>query len=137
MPYLVTFLYANCPDVCPLIGDELRQALERLGPDARRVAVVAVSVDPRGDSAEAVRAWLDRHREPAQFHYLIGSAAQLRPVWKAWFAAPQIAGKPDSTHTAAVWLVDAEGRLTGKVSAGVAFDPNALARDLRTLLSTP
>lgn len=100
------------------------------------MAVVAVSVDPRGDSAEAVRTWLARHREPSQFHYLIGSEARLAPVWKAWFAAPQIAGKPGSTHTAAVWLVDARGRLTGKVSAGVAFDPSGLARDLRTLLAT-
>ena len=23
-PYVVTFLYTNCPDVCPLIGDEIR-----------------------------------------------------------------------------------------------------------------
>ncbi|HEU4703094.1 MAG TPA: SCO family protein, partial [Conexibacter sp.] len=29
-PYLVTFLYANCPDVCPLIGAQLRDTLERL-----------------------------------------------------------------------------------------------------------
>jgi protein SCO1 len=135
-PFLVTFLYVDCPDVCPLIGDELRQALARLGPDARRVAVVAVSVDPRGDSAEAVRSWLARHREPSQFHYLIGLQSQLAPVWRAWFAAPQISGRPDSTHTAAIWLVDAGGRLTGKVSAGVPFDPSALAHDLRALLAT-
>lgn len=133
-PYLVTFLFVNCPDVCPLIGAQLREMLEQLGPDAERVAVVAVSVDPRGDTPEAVRTWLRRQRQPAQFHYLIGSEQELAPVWRAWYAAPQIPGKPESAHTAAVWLVDADGRLVAKVSAGQAFDAAGLARDVRSLL---
>lgn len=133
-PYVVTFLFTNCPDVCPLIGQEIRQALEELGPDARRVAALAVSVDPRRDDAEAVRAWLRRHRQPTNFHYLIGTRAELEPVWRAYFAAPQLPGDPRSVHTAAVWLVDADGRIAGKISAGVPFDPMQLARDLRALL---
>ena len=134
-PYLVTFLYTNCPDVCPLIGQEIRQALEQLGGQRDEVAVVAVSVDPRGDTREAVRVWLRRQRQPGNFHYLIGSEQQLAPVWRAFYAAPQIAGRPDSAHTAVVWLVDGEGRLAGKISAGLAFEPADLAADLRTLLS--
>jgi protein SCO1/2 len=134
-PFLVTFLYANCPDVCPLIGAQLRETLERLGPDAARVAVVAVSVDPRGDTPEAVRAWLRRQREPTRFHYLVGSERQLAPVWSAWYAAPQIPGDPESAHSAVVWLVDARGRLAAKVAAGAPFDTSGLARDVRTLLT--
>jgi protein SCO1/2 len=135
-PYLVTFLYANCPDVCPLIGAELRDTLARLGADARRIGVVAVSVDPRGDTAVAVRSWLRRQHEPAQFHYVIGSEVQLRPVWRAWYAAPQIPGDPESAHTAIVWLVDAHGRLAAKVAAGQPFDTDSLAHDVRTLLNS-
>lgn len=134
-PYLVTFLFVNCPDVCPLIGQELRQTLERLGPQASDAAVVAISVDPRHDTAEAVKTWLRRQRQPEQFHYLIGSEAELTPVWRAFYAAPQIAGDPDSAHTAVVWLVDAQGRLQGKLAAGATFEPADLAADVRTLLS--
>jgi protein SCO1 len=134
-PYLVTFLYTNCPDVCPLIGQEIRQALEQLGGQRGEVAVVAVSVDPRGDTREAVQVWLRRQRQPAEFHYLIGSEQQLEPVWRAFYAAPQVAGRPDSAHTAVVWLVDGDGRLAGKISAGLSFEPSDLASDLRTLLS--
>ncbi|HEX4804642.1 MAG TPA: SCO family protein [Conexibacter sp.] len=133
-PYLVTFLYANCPDVCPLIGAQLRDTLGRLGADARRVGVVAVSVDPRGDTPANVQAWLRREREPAQFHYLIGSQRALAPVWRAWYAAPQIAGDPESAHTAVVWLVDARGRLVANVPAGRPFDTSGLAHDVRMLL---
>ncbi len=135
-PYLVTFLYANCPDVCPLIGEQLRQTLQKLGSDAAGVAVVAVSVDPRGDTPATVRAWLKRHREPAQFHYLLGTQAELAPVWRAWYAAPQIAGDPQSAHTAVVWIVDARGRLAAKLAAGTPFDTSGLARDMRSLLTT-
>jgi protein SCO1/2 len=135
-PYVVTFLYTNCPDVCPLIGQEIREALAQLGPDARRVAALAVSVDPRHDDAAAVRAWLRRQRQPANFHYLIGTEAELAPVWKAFYAAPQTPGDPESAHTAIVWLVDRDGRLAGKLDAGVPFEPAALARDLRALLAS-
>ena len=47
---LVTFLYANCPDVCPLIASNLRVALNMLGREDSHVQVIAVSVDPRGDT---------------------------------------------------------------------------------------
>jgi protein SCO1 len=133
----VTFLYVNCPDVCPLIGAQLRDTLEQLGDDARRIAVVAVSVDPRGDTPAAVRTWLERQREPRQFHYLVGAQRELAPVWRAWYAAPQIPGNPESAHTAIVWLVDARGRLTAKVPAGRPFDADGLARDIRSLLTSP
>ena len=133
----MTFLFANCPDVCPLIGSQLRETLERLADDAPRVAVVAVSVDPRGDTPAAVRAWLARQRAPRRFHYLVGSQRELAPVWRAWYAAPQIPGDPESAHTAIVWLVDARGRLTAKVPAGRPFDASGLARDVRSLLISP
>jgi len=132
-PYAVTFLYTRCPDVCPLIGEELRGALERLGPQARRVAVVAVSVDPRHDTASAVRSWLRRHREPANFHYAIGSVPELRPVWRSWFVSPQGGDQRVSGHSAIVWLVDKRGRLAGLRSAGAPLDPGLLARDLSIL----
>lgn len=133
-PYAVTFLYTNCPDVCPILGEEIRQALERLGPQARHVEIVAVSVDPRNDTPEAVRAWLKRHREPPNFHYLIGSGAQLKPVWTAYYAAPQIPGDPSSSHTASLWLIDRRGRWRAQFSAGARFNPADLAYDLRVLL---
>lgn len=132
-PYAVTFLYTNCPDVCPLIGDEIREALVRLGARASRVAVVAVSVDPRHDNAAAVRAWLSRHREPTNFHYVTGTERQLHPVWSGYFAAPQTPGDPQSAHTAVVWLVDRHGRLAASFDAGAPFDPDDLAHDLSLL----
>jgi protein SCO1 len=134
-PYFVTFLYVHCTTTCPLIGEELRETLHRLGPEARHVAVVAISVQPEGDTPAAVRGWLDLHHEPANFHYVIGTRAQLKPIWKAWFASPQPGSKGPSVHTAAVWVVDAKGHRVAEVPAGAAIDPGQLASEARALLS--
>lgn len=133
-PYAVTFLYTQCPDVCPLIGQELGQALELLGERADDVAVVAVSVDPRGDTPAAVDAWLQQHDLPQNFHYLIGSEAELKPTWDSYYAAPQVPGDPESTHSASIWLVDAEGRIRTKFSAGFPVPPQDIAHDFEVLL---
>ncbi len=133
-PYVVTFLYANCPDVCPLIGQELRQTVKLLGGRGDDVSVLAVSVDPKGDTAETVRGWLRRQRLPSNFHYLIGAERQLKPVWDDYFAAPQIPGRADSAHSASIWLIDAQGRIATKYSGGFPVSPADIAHDLRLLL---
>lgn len=133
-PYLVTFLFSDCPDVCPLIAQEIRRAFELLGPRAGRAATLAVSVDPDGDTPANVRRFLRRQRLPANFHYLIGERGRLEPVWNAYFAAPQIAGRADSIHTASVWLVDAQGRIRTKFSGGAPIPPADIAHDLRLLI---
>lgn len=137
-PYLVTFLYTRCPDVCILIGHEIRDALKLMGPEASEVAAVAVSVDPSGDSDAAIRDWIDRHDLPANFHYLNGSRKELLPVWRDWFVIPQDQDRIRiSLHTATVWLVDRAGRLRAKYSGGVPIDPEDLAHDLGVLVREP
>jgi protein SCO1/2 len=133
-PAVVTFLFANCPDVCPLVASEISRALDRLGPAAAGLDVVAVSVDPRGDTPAAVRDFLRRHRLTGRMRYLIGSERELRPIWRAWYAAAQPARAPASVHTARIVLVDRTGRQVGAYSAGVPIPVEDLAADLRTLL---
>jgi protein SCO1/2 len=134
-PYFVSFLYVHCTTTCPLIGEELQETLRQLGPLARKVAVVAISVQPEGDTPASVLAWLKLHHEPSNFHYLIGTRAQLTPVWHAWLTEPQPAGGSPSVHTAAVWIVDARGRRVKEVPAGAAIDPAQLAAEARHLLA--
>lgn len=133
-PYAVTFLYTRCPDVCPVIAQEIRQSLELLGPRADDVQIAAVSVDPRNDTPEAVRAWLERQGLPDNFRYAIGETSQLRPVWDDYYAAPQIPARAESSHSASIWLIDADGRIRTKFSAGAPVAPADLAHDFGVLL---
>jgi protein SCO1 len=134
-PYVLTFLYVHCVDVCPLIGSEIHDALTKLGAKASGLTVVAISVDPRGDTRPAVKRWLAVHREPANFRYLIGPARQLAPVWKAFYVQPQTRGDPRSTHTAVIWLINRRGRLAALIPAGLPIDTNNLSHDLGLLIA--
>lgn len=98
------------------------------------VDVVALSVDPRGDTRSAVQAWLKLHREPANFHYLIGSEAELQPYWEAWHVGPQIVGDPDSSHTAVIYPVTREGKIAAIIDAGGQVPSSDLAYDFRSLI---
>jgi protein SCO1/2 len=126
-PYLVTFLYASCPDACPLTASSIATALRALGADASRVGVLVVSVDPRGDTPRAARQFLRRYGLPASAHYLLGSADELRPVWDAWM----VGGGEE--HNLSTWLVDASGRLRAVYNGAV--PPSAdIAHDLAALV---
>jgi len=123
---VVTFMYSTCPDVCPLTAQQIRGALDLLG---RPVPVLAISVDPVGDTPAHVRAFLSRQHMAGRMRYLTGTSTQLAPVWRAYGIQPQTA---TSTHTADTVLVDARGmQRVGYLASQLT--PEALAHDLRAL----
>ena len=130
---LVTFLYANCPDVCPLIASNLRVALNMLGARASRVQVIAVSVDPRGDTRAAVARFVRSHELTGRMQYLIGSAPELARTWKAWsVGSERDAGQPQLvSHSALVYGVSASGKLTTVYPDS--FEPSEIVHDVPKL----
>jgi len=130
---LVTFLYTNCPDVCPLIASNLRIALNMLGAEAAKVQVIAVSVDPRGDTPPAVAKFLRAHQMLGRMQYLIGSAAQLARTWAAWSVGSQReAGQPQLVaHSALVYGITASGKVRTIYPAS--FEPSQIAHDVPRL----
>ena len=130
---LVTFLYANCPDVCPLIASNLRVALNLLGAEASKVQVIAVSVDPRGDTPAAVAKFLRDHQMVGRMQYLIGSAAQLARAWAAWSVGSQReAGQPQLVaHSALIYGITASGKVRTIYPAS--FEPSQIVHDVPRL----
>ena len=132
-PVLVTFVYAHCPDVCPLIMENLRRVRADAGPLGKKMKVIAVSVDPRGDTVPVVRDFLKTHRVNGLVNYLIGTRAQLEPVWANW----QIArGVPKTNpelveHSGLIYGVTGSGELATAYPVG--FEPAAIVRDLPLL----
>jgi protein SCO1/2 len=133
---LVTFLYTNCPDVCPLITANLRVALSMMSPQqAAKTQVIAVSVDPRGDTSKAVAAFLKRHEMTGRMQYLIGSAHELAHVWQEWnVGSEQDAQQPQLVnHSGLVYGISASGKLTTLYAAN--FKPSDIAHDAPLLSS--
>jgi protein SCO1 len=133
----VTFLYTHCPDVCPLIASNLHNAYARMTPAMRRrIGIVAVSVDPHGDTAGTVAAFVRQHELTGEARYLIGSASQLGPVWEAWKVGSQAdTSNPGLVnHSALVYGVSASGKLTTIYAAN--FEPRQIIHDVPGLLGS-
>ena len=104
----VEFFDSHCKAECPLAGRALAAA-ERPLPRSERPVLVVVSVNPLDTSASvrrAVRSWGLAGIAP--WHWLMGTHAQLAPVWHAYriFVAPT---KGDISHTEALYLLDRHG----------------------------
>jgi protein SCO1/2 len=131
---LLTFLYTGCTDVCPLIASNLDAALRALSPAQReRVRVIAVSVDPWGDTPAAVHRFIRERRLVKEFRYLTGTKEQLAPVWQAWNVLVEPKNRERMGHSAFVWLIDARGRT--RVSFASTTPPRPVVHDLRALLA--
>jgi protein SCO1/2 len=132
---LVTFLYTHCPDVCPLIASNLGVALDLLGARARQAQVIAVSVDPHGDTPAAVARFLRAHGMVGRMQYLIGSGSELARTWSAWsVGSRREVGHPELVdHSALVYGVSASGRLTTLYPA--TFEPSEIAHDVPKLVA--
>lgn len=131
----MAFLYTHCPDVCPLTAARFRAAQQQLGGDASRVRFLAVSVDPAGDTPQAVRDFSNAHDLSTNWHYLIGPRAQLEAVWSAYGIGAFDAGTGAVAHNDAIYIIDAGGKEREIVHSDTALKD--LVADLRTVLASP
>src|SRR4051812_36705007 len=49
-PFLVFFGFTHCPEICPTTLFEVSEILRKLGPDAERVRVLFITIDPERDT---------------------------------------------------------------------------------------
>jgi protein SCO1/2 len=125
-PFVVTFVYSTCEDTCPALVDQVRGALDDTG---LSIPMLAVSVDPGNDTGARAKKFLNERRMTGRARFLLGSRAELAPVWKGYGVQPQTGSLE---HSATVVLVDAAGRQR----VGFPYDqltPESLAHDLRRL----
>ena len=132
---VVFFGYTQCPDVCPTTLATLAETMKKLGPDADKVQVLFITVDPERDKPELLS-----HYVPAfdpRFVGLSGDAAATEKVAKEFKVIYQ--KQPGATpasytvdHSAGVFVFDSQGRL--RVYASHGQGPDVFAHDLRELL---
>jgi protein SCO1/2 len=132
---LVTFLETKCREACPILASQIGGALRLLPPDERRsVVAVAISTHPRDDTPASVRAFLRAHRVLGRMHYLLGTEAELRPVWRAFFVLSALDSGDANTHSASVHVFDRRGRWISSLHPRVDLTAENLAHDARAAL---
>ena len=131
------FGYTQCPDVCPTTLATLVEAMRQLGPDAARVQVLFVTVDPERDTQELLASYVTAF-DPS-FLALRGDAEATARIAKEFKILYQKQpGRTPETytvdHSAGTFIFDPQGRLRLYVGHGQGAD--VFAHDLRELLRT-
>jgi protein SCO1 len=129
------FGYTHCPDICPTTMAELSQAMQQLGPDAARVQVLFITIDPARDTQDVLSQYVSAFNP--SFIGLRPSDAQLATVakdFRVYYA--KVPGKTADgytmDHTAASYVFDPSGKLRLFARDGQGAQP--WVHDLKLLL---
>lgn len=111
---MVFFGFTWCPDVCPTTLMDIADWLEGLGPDADRIRVVMVTVDPQRDSPEILGEYLSNF-DP-RIRGLTGTTDAIAQTAKAFGVEyeriPRDDGDYTMNHTSGVFVFRASGELS-------------------------
>ena len=130
---VVFFGFTHCPDVCPTTLADMAGVMKKLGPDAGRVQMIFITVDPERDTPQALDQYV--HAFDPRFIALRGDPAATQRVakdFKIFYEKRKEGDTYTVDHSAQSYVFDPQGRLRLLVRPqGIAAD---LPDDLRTLL---
>ena len=129
------FGFTQCPDACPTAMVKLAGVVKALGPDAARLQVVFITVDPERDTPALLKEYVPTF-DPS-FVGLHGTPQQIAEVAKSYKAYySKVKGStPDSytiDHSTFTYLYDPQGRL--RLMARHEIPAKDLEADIRALL---
>jgi protein SCO1/2 len=130
---VVFFGFTHCPDVCPTTLADVAQTLKQLGPQAERVQVLFVTVDPERDTPEVLGKYVTAF-DP-RFLGLYGDTAATQRAareFKVYYEKRKTADGYSVDHSGQTYVIDPQGRLRLFVRPDRLGSD--LPEDLRTLL---
>ena len=132
----VFFGYTHCPDICPTTLSDMAGIMKALGPDADKLQVLFITLDPERDTPEVMAGFVPAFH-PA-FLGLYGDRPATEKVARDFKIFQQRVSGSDGKsytidHTAASYVFDTRGNLRLFVRHGQNGAP--LLNDLKLLLS--
>lgn len=135
-PTAIFFGFTYCPEVCPTTLTDMTAWLNMLGPDADKLNVVFVSVDPERDKPEQLRLYLSNF-DP-HIRGLTGTPDAVAKAAKAYRIyyqkVPQEGGGYTIDHSSSVYLFDAQGQFVAPIP--YQSPPDRAVSQLRALLAS-
>jgi protein SCO1/2 len=133
----VFFGFTHCPDVCPTTLAEMKQVMEKLGNDSKRLQVLFITIDPKRDTKELLAQYVPSFNPT--FLGLFGDDAATAKVAKDFKIIYRVQpGKtPESytmDHSAGTLVFDPQGQLRLFIDYG-RLNAEQIASDIKKLLS--
>jgi len=125
-PVLVEFFYTSCPSICGLLASRFQAMLDAFveRPRGREVLLLSVSFDPERDTVTELADYAARLGADGRIWRVarVNDPDELRGLLDAFGVVVLPDGAGGFVHNAAIYLVDAEGRLAR------VYDPDATER---------
>jgi protein SCO1/2 len=134
----VTFIYASCPDICPMLTDKLARVQDKLGADfGSKIAFVSITTDPERDTPDVLKRYAEAFdANLAGWSFLTGKPAAVLDVARRYGVAVAKAADGGLDHTMLTTLVDRQGIMRVQY-LGYRFDEEESRRDLQSLVNEP
>ena len=109
-PLIITFAFAHCETVCPLVVSEVLLAKSRV--PARDPAVLIVTLDPWRDTPSRLSSMAEAWGATEDTHVLSGDPAVVERVLNAW-RIPRVRNEKtgDLVHPTIVYVISPAGRI--------------------------
>ena len=132
---IVSMFYTSCKYVCPLIIDTLLKTERELAPAERaRIDVLLVSLDPDNDTPDALKRVADkRHLDTARWRLARTDKAHVRTLAALLGIQYKQLENREFSHSSALVLLDAEGRVVARTDRLGEADPDFVAAARRVL----
>lgn len=128
---LIYFGYTNCPDVCPVSLGVIADAVERLGPQAARIAPIFITVDPERDTPSILQQYLAVFSP--KLIGLTGTPKEIRQVareYRVYVAKhPTQGGNYSVDHSNIIYLMGPNGKFVANYDE--TLGPDGLAAALK------
>jgi protein SCO1/2 len=134
----VAFIYASCPDVCPMLTDKMARVQDALGADfGAKVAFLSITTDPEHDTPEVLKEYAEAFdADLAGWSFLTGEPAAVRDVAHRYGVAVVKAADGQVDHTLLTTIIDRYGTMRVQY-LGYRFDEEEFRRDLQSLVNEP
>ena len=131
---LLYFGYTHCPDVCPLTLELMGDVMERLGPSARRITPIFITIDPARDTPKVMKDYVTAFGK--EFVGLTGDARSIAVVekeYRVYARRRDLAhGEYAMDHSSMIYLMDPKGKFVTDYND--VADPQKIAADIKARL---
>jgi protein SCO1 len=130
---IMNVMYTVCNNICPPATRNLMETRERLGPLARELRFVSLSLTPLSDPPEALRTFMRQYGIDGDWTFLTGLPQNVEPVLRAQGFVSQEDGDDLLSHAGMARLSDERQLRWTHLNA--LLEPRSIARMIRFALA--
>jgi len=130
-PVLLNFIFTTCSSLCPLTSRTLEEFQDKLGPEAARIHLMSISIDPEQDTPSRLSDYARKFHAGPEWQYYTGTVAASLAAQRAF----DVYRGEKMSHTPVTLMRAAPGKPWLRIEGFVT--PAELVDDYRNLLAAP